>query len=134
MFFYVPGLKTEQVGYDANRITQHIDILPSVLDLLGVHLSERLLVGQSVFDLGLVGRAFNYTSASYWYMDASVAIDFGRGAVPLRNFTHTNTFDRVESFASDARFSSALTNLKAVVQYMDVGLVRNNLYQWRDSL
>ena len=134
VMFYVPGLTGEQVGYDPARITQHIDILPSILDLLGVNRSERLLVGQSVFDRGLEGKAYNFTSYSYWYIDSKVAVDFPRGTEPLRTYTHTNTFDRIETKAADPKFDEALTNLKAVIHYFNVGLVRNNLYQWRDSL
>jgi len=132
LLIYVPGLKSGSVPYDPKRVTQHVDIVPSVLDLLGVKPSERLLLGQSVFDMGLTGRAYNFTSYSYWYMEPGRVVEMGHPPRPLRTYTFRD-IKHLEPVESDG-FAPLIQNLKAVVQYMHDGLIENTLYDWRDAL
>jgi phosphoglycerol transferase MdoB-like AlkP superfamily enzyme len=133
ILFYIPALEGK-LTVQPERIVQHIDIMPSLLDLLGVTVSDRLLVGQSVFDLGKTGRAYNYTSYSYWYLDNKEFLDFGRPPAPLKTYTHTHTHNLISIPNTDPQFTDGVENLKAVVHYMNQGLVGNSLYTWRSSL
>lgn len=134
LLFYIPGLDVPKLGVAKNRITQQIDVMPSVLDMLGITLPDRMLVGQSVFDTGKPGRAYNYTSSSYWLLEPDIMVQMIRPE-GLRFYTHKETFERKEADPkSDPRFGEALLDLKAVVHYMNEGLIGNSLYSWRRSL
>lgn len=132
LIFYIPGLESLKVSPD--RITQHIDIMPSILDLLGITLNDRLLVGQSIFDQAKPGRAYNYTTGSYWLTDPKMIVELGRPPSPLRVFTHEGTFNRQEKPNTDPQYKEDIEDLKAVLHYMNEGLVGNSLYKWRASL
>jgi hypothetical protein len=108
--------------------------MPSVLDLLGINVEDRLLVGQSVFDKNKPGHAYNYSAASYWFMGPKVLVDLGREPAPLRTYTHEHSFNRVERPNSGPEFTDDIANIKAVVHYLNEGLVGNSLYKWRASL
>lgn len=134
LFIYAPGLKDAKVTYDAQRVTQHIDVVPTLMDLLGVSLPDRLLVGQSVFDTAQPGRAYNFNSPSYWYLDDKVYLRMSRdGGVEELN-KHVGRAILTGNEMDPSVGKSAILNLKAIVHYMNEGLVRNNLYGWRSSL
>ncbi len=62
---YAPGLKLPQV--DTRKVTQQIDILPSVLDLVGIQRKEEHLLAQSVFSEG-PRWAINYSDGNYLFV------------------------------------------------------------------
>ncbi len=95
LFFYIPGLK-QKLDVAPDRITQHIDVLPSVLDLLGISKPDRFLLGQSIFDAGKPGRAYNYMSYGYWWIDKDYFVDFWRGSHKVNVYRHTNTWNYVD--------------------------------------
>lgn len=136
LFIYVPGLRAGQAKTSPDRITQQIDIAPSIYDLLGLDLPEHLLVGQSVFDQDKPGRAYNYTHYSYWYMDPEIMVDFGRDPAPTKYYRHKNTYDLQELKPGEEseKTSKALLDIKSVVHYMNEGLLKNSLHSWRKSL
>jgi len=134
LLIYAPGLKEGQVKTSRERITQQVDILPSVLDLLGVEKPDRALIGQSVFDLAKPGRAYNYTFYSYWLIDPAILIDFGRDAHPLKAYTHNGTYNVQETEAKGPLVDKALLDLKATVHYINESLQKNSLHTWKDSL
>lgn len=132
MMIYVPGLK-KKITVDPNRITQHIDVIPSVLDLLGLQTSEKLLVGQSVFDSKKSGRAYNFAGPYYWLMDSQRLIQFFKPPKETQFFKHSLTRN-LETVAPTKDFQESLQDLHAVIHYLNNGLVRNSLYSWKESL
>ncbi|MGE3680647.1 MAG: LTA synthase family protein [Bdellovibrionales bacterium] len=132
LLIYAPGVQ-RRLEVSPERITQHIDIMPSVLDLLGISERDRLLVGQSVFDASKTGMAYNYTSVSYWYIDPDVYLEFGRPPHPVRAFDHKRTFDLKETNLERPEVQRAIVNIKSVAHYINEGLLRNNLHAWRES-
>ena len=74
LLFYIPGLG-RPLPHESDRVTQHSDVVPSILGLLGIDKPDRLLTGHSVFDVGTPGFAFNYTTASYWYIDNKILLN-----------------------------------------------------------
>lgn len=134
LLIYIPGLEKEKFKVSRERITQHIDVMPSVLDLLGIDVADRLLVGQSVFDAAKPGHAYNYTSGGYWFLEPGRVVDLGRPPTPTRVYTVEDIFKRTAGDPADPQFHEVIENLKAVVHYLNEGLVGNSLYRWRASL
>ena len=126
-------IKDETPQTNTPIIVNGVDIMPSIIDLLGVTLQDRLLVGQSVFDTSTPGRAYNYTGHSYWYLDANVFIEMAPPAL-IRTFTHHLTFDIKAVPGTEPAFANALGNLQSVVHYLNEGLNGNSLYKWKSSL
>ncbi len=133
LFIYVPGLKG-QIEVDRTRVTQHIDILPSVLDLLGVNLPDRLLVGQSVFDRKVPGRSYGFDYHNYFYLDDQIFMRMNREGAVIEMQKHAGEAELAPFQGPQTAADAALMNMKAIVHYMNEGLVRNNLYGWRSSL
>jgi len=113
---------------NAARITQQVDILPSILDYLGIKPDRRLLFGKSIFRPG-DGRAFLNVNGHYWLVRDQRAFEFipeGPGG---------NLFD----LAKDPQLKSPLLDdsdarrdlereSEALLQYFNNGLIDNNLY------
>ena len=131
LLIYAPGLAARLPATSPERITQQIDVLPSVLDLLGITQDDRLLVGQSVFDAAREGRAYNYSYWSYWYIDPHVQFDWGRPPHPARAYAHEHTWHLREIPATGPAVEAAALHLRAVVHYMNEGLSKNSLHEWR---
>jgi phosphoglycerol transferase MdoB-like AlkP superfamily enzyme len=133
LLIYAPGLKNKKIDFDPNRVTQQIDVVPSLLDLLGVELPDRLLVGSSVFNLEVEGKAYNFNSPIYWYIDSKVYMQMDRGGNPQNPVNHLGAL-KFSQPASPTAVDQGIANLKAVVHYLNEGLIRNNLYGWRSAL
>lgn len=136
LLIYAPGLAATAPKVDPERIVQHIDALPSVLDLLGETQGDRLLLGQSVFDNGREGIAYNWTGYTYWYLDPRVVIEWMHTKHELKAWRHERTWnhEKHEIEAKGPEVEGALLNLKAVIHYFSEGLLLNNLYDWKQSL
>ena len=115
-------------GVDTRRITQHVDILPSILDYLGIQPERHLLFGKSVFRPG-EGRAFLHANGHFWLVRGQYALEF----VP--DGTAGGLFD----LAQDPQLKSPIQGesearhkmeqeARALVQYYNNGLLDNNLY------
>jgi glucan phosphoethanolaminetransferase (alkaline phosphatase superfamily) len=125
LLFFHPQSKFP--GVDTNRVTEQVDILPSVLDYLKVQPDHRLLFGKSVFREG-EGRAFLYDNGRYWLVR-------GQHALELTPGRESRLFD----LAQDRQLKSPLPvgpgaaadlerEAKALVQYYNNGMIDNNLY------
>lgn len=66
LFFYDPQQRLPKV--DPHRVAEHIDILPSVLHLIGLEDEAHAPYGRSVFDQNNPGRALNIKSGGYWFL------------------------------------------------------------------
>lgn len=132
LVIFVPGLK-QPVPFSPERITQHTDIVPSVLDLLGIQKDDRLLTGHSVFDEKNKGFAYNYTSASYWYLDNQIFVDMGRPPQPNEANRHRKTFDLEKISDMEPDVQAGMLKLKAIVHYLNNGLINNTLHDWKKA-
>ncbi len=124
LFFHPRGKIT---GVDTNRVTQHADILPSVLDYLQVQSERRLLFGTSIFRQG-EGRAFLHINGHYWLVR-------GHDAFELAPEGHSRMFDlfrdpRIKSpMPVNSDQARALEKeAKALIQYFNNGMQDNVLY------
>lgn len=130
ILFYVPGLKDKAPHPSKDRIVQQIDIMPSILDLLGVTVPNRLLVGQSVFDEKKPGHAFSTTSGTYWIADPKYVVNYWRGSDKWEVFTHENTWN-LKPVADPHAGDDLVKKVKAVAHYVNQGLLMNSLYNWQ---
>jgi phosphoglycerol transferase MdoB-like AlkP superfamily enzyme len=135
LFFYIPGLK-EHLDVSPDRITQHIDALPSILDLLGIERKERFLLGQSVFDNGVAGRAYNYMPGSYWYLDDKHWINYNRNnrAVTVAEHVKTRDLHDLKMSTADAMALPETKTLLSIAQYYNQGVINNSFYDWKKAL
>jgi phosphoglycerol transferase MdoB-like AlkP superfamily enzyme len=135
LMFYIPGLK-QHLDVSPDRITQHADILPSVLDLLGIDRKERFLLGQSVFDAGLTGRAYNYYSSGYMYLDPKYYINYSRIDGSARVATHNKTWDLDFKIlpSEENRKIPEVQDLLAIADYFNWGLLNNSFYDYKKLL
>ena len=125
LLFFHPQQQFTMV--DTNRVTQHVDILPSLLDFLHIQPDQQLLFGRSVFRTG-EGRAFLHQSGHFWLVRGDRAMEFTPAS-------HSRLFD----VATDLSLKNPLpdepetlqameTETKALVQYFNNGLLQRQLY------
>ena len=69
LMFYDPQNRLPQV--DPERVAQHIDVMPSILHLLGLEGETHAPYGRSVFDLKNPGRALNIKSGGFWFLSGA---------------------------------------------------------------
>jgi phosphoglycerol transferase MdoB-like AlkP superfamily enzyme len=112
---------------DAGRITQQVDILPSVLDYLGLPADQRLLFGKSVFRQG-EGRAFLHANGQYWLVRGQRALEFTPGR-PSRLFDPAGDPLLKSPIPNEPEQLRAMEReAEALVQYFNNGLLDHQLY------
>lgn len=121
LIFYHPQVDLR--GKSKREVTQHVDILPSVLDLLDIQYPKKLYYGASVFN-DSKGRMLNFNSGSYFLLKENKLISF--------DGSNAKFFDTKADFLnlspSNVQESSLLEELKAIIQYTNNGLRNNNIY------
>lgn len=125
ILFYHPSFEWP-AGIDRDQVVQQIDILPSVLDFLGVKQGEEIALGRSVFVPG-PRTATLYLDGSYDIVDKDYFLHAPRGGRPamyaLDDAGKTKPLD--EPAAKKAELE---TRLKASIQYFSEGMWDNRLY------
>ena len=76
--FFHPGRKLPEVSRD--RIVQHVDIGPSLLDYLGIATNDTLPFGHSIFDPSYDGLAVGQKAGNYWIADKNYYLEYRPGA------------------------------------------------------
>ena len=125
LLFFHPQQQFTMV--DTNRVTQHVDILPSLLDFLHIEPGQQLLFGRSVFRAG-EGRAFLHQSGHFWLVRGDRALEFTPAS-------RTHLFDIVTDLSlknplpdEPERLQAMEMEAKALVQYFNNGLLQRQLY------
>jgi arylsulfatase A-like enzyme len=114
---------SQKLQADELKVTQHADILPTLVDYLKLPKDRLLPFGQSVLDSTAPGHALLYNGVSY-YM------------VQQQNVAELTADDQVRfhSFPDLAPLAEAdptqEQKLKAYVQYFRNKMVANDLYFW----
>ncbi len=123
LLLYHPKIDLRE--YKKERVTQHIDILPSVLDFLGVENSQPLKYGTSIFNEDQ-GRMLNFISGNYLFYSAPYFLQFdGEKAQVYEVSGDMSQFSLVED---QDGFERLISELKAYIQLTNNGLKNNNLY------
>lgn len=112
---------------DTNRITQHVDIFPSLLDYLGIQPDQRLLFGRSVFRHG-EGRALLHENGHYWLVRDGYALDFVPGGA-VRLFDIAKDWELAAPVTDNPERQRQMEKeAQALVQYFNNGLLDRQLY------
>ena len=123
LVFFHPGDRLPKV--DPNRITQHVDIEPSLLDFLGIAANRVLPFGHSIFDSSFQGLAFGQLNGGYWIADKNYYLEY-RIHGPRKLFA----LARLDSPVTDQpEVEERLAKkLQAYIQWFNNGLADNKLY------
>jgi uncharacterized sulfatase len=118
LVFFTPARKLEA---DTSRFVQHLDILPSVLDLLGVEPHLRNPLGTSVFSEA--SRGFPVV-----YQDDEFIMFHPSGMLTWRGMAADKDWNWIpESGSSEP--ANLREEMMARLQYFRQGLIRNRLFQ-----
>jgi len=124
LVFFHPGHPLPKVNPD--RIAQHVDIGPSLLDFLGIETDKTLPFGHSIFDASYGGLAYGELSGNYWIADKNYYMEYRfKGLSQLFSLKQLGT-----PVTDKPEIKEKLENkLKAYVQWFNNGLRENNLYR-----
>ncbi|MDX5417878.1 MAG: sulfatase-like hydrolase/transferase [Hymenobacteraceae bacterium] len=120
LLLFHPGKKLEA---DVNKVTQHADILPTLVDYLNLPNKKLLPFGQSVLDSSRQGHALFYNGASYFMVQQE-----GMTELTADDQVHYHSFN-----GETPDYTLQGQQLKAYVQYFQNKMVANDLYLWADS-
>ncbi len=114
-------------GVDTNRVTQHVDVFPTILDYLGVTAPQRLLFGRSLLRGG-DGRAFLHASGAFYLLRGERVLKFIPGQ-PAQLFDPQRDPRLLVPLENEPERRQALeAETKALVQYFNNGALDNRLY------
>jgi arylsulfatase A-like enzyme len=102
----------------AQKITQHIDISPTVLDFLNIPASSIVCGGESVLSKG-AGRAYHYLNPGWQYLSGDLGVKWTEGQKPeyFQWNAQTGESKPIEST------EKPLSELKLFIQYYFEGFV-----------
>jgi phosphoglycerol transferase MdoB-like AlkP superfamily enzyme len=115
---------------DSAKISQHTDIMPTVLDYLNIREEDQMLSGRSLFDHS-PGLALNYSNNSYRLIHHDYFLEFipGKGS-KLYDF-YKDRFQKNEIQDKPEIKNRYDQELKAYIQYFNNGIIDNNWYGLR---
>jgi phosphoglycerol transferase MdoB-like AlkP superfamily enzyme len=125
-FYRVPLLlfhPAKKLEADVQKVTQHADILPTIVDYLQLPTDRLLLFGQSVFDNNTPGHALLYNGVSHYLVQQD-----GVAELTATDELRFHTFP--ELAAAEQPNETQAQQLKAFVQYFKNKMVANDLYFW----
>jgi phosphoglycerol transferase MdoB-like AlkP superfamily enzyme len=122
--FFHPGGQLPKV--DHSRITQHVDIGPSVLQFLGIATEQTLPFGHSIFDPSYDGLAMGQMGGNYWIADKNYYLEY-RFKGPSKLFALAQ-LDAPITDKPEVK-ERLEKKLKAQIQWFYNGLAKDNLYQ-----
>jgi phosphoglycerol transferase MdoB-like AlkP superfamily enzyme len=128
LILFHPGGKLPKV--DPERIAQHADIGPTLMDFLGIVTDRVLPFGHSIFDPSFEGLALSQINGTYWMAHKGYYLEY-RMHQPSKLFE----LARLDSPITDKpEVKQQLEKkLEAYIQYFNRGLAENKLYRWREG-
>ena len=115
-------LPTPKMG----RITQHVDIMPGILDYLGFKTDKITWFGNSFFNENCKGYAINYSAETYRLIHKDFFLELTtNGDSRLLHFSVGTPM-----VSPDIKKKALQKELKAYIQYFNNGLVENSLYRF----
>lgn len=109
---------------DVQKVTQHADILPTIVDYLRLPTDNLMLFGQSVLDSSATGHALLYNGVSYFMVQPD-------GVAELTATDELRSYTFPEMAPDDKANAQHESQLKAYVQYFKNKMVANDLYFWQ---
>lgn len=127
LLLYHPKKKLETSN--PNRVTQHTDIVPTILDFLGIHNESHLLFGRSVFDETQEGEAIFYAKDSYWLVRENHFIRLREVNQKSALYDINDPHQSHPIMDNEELLKKMDTRLRAYIQLYRNGLLENKLYQ-----
>ena len=130
LLIYHPSLELPAINTD--KVTDHTDIFPTIVDYLGLARQDHLLLfGRSVFDDngGDKGQALLHIEGNYWYVNNEHFIQYNAGSDDVSLFNYGDNNQR-NMLGNDLVQSQLLHKVQAYIQYFQNGLLDNNLGEW----
>lgn len=121
--FFHPGNKLPEVSRD--KIVQHVDIGPSILDYLGIGTDKTLPFGHTIFDAAYSGLALGQKAGNFWIAEKNYYLEYRQDA-PSKLFDLAK-LDTPLSDQPEVKTQLEKT-LKAYLQWFNNGLAKDNLY------
>ncbi|PKV75809.1 LTA synthase family protein [Pontibacter ramchanderi] len=109
---------------DAQKVTQHADILPTMMDYLKLPTNKLTVFGQSVLDSTATGHALLYNGVSYYMVQ-----QHGVAELTPADELRFHSFPEMTPAAPENKNQGV--QLKAYVQYFKNKMVSNDLYFWQ---
>jgi phosphoglycerol transferase MdoB-like AlkP superfamily enzyme len=126
LVLFQPG---EKIVADLSQTSQHLDILPTVLDYVGIQNRHPLLFGHSLLDSS-EGCALFYSNQSYYYVKKDYYLEFdGKNSKLYLSFDWNKKREVTNQPSVKERYEK---ELKAYIQYYNNGLNANNWYRFAD--
>jgi phosphoglycerol transferase MdoB-like AlkP superfamily enzyme len=126
LILFQPGKKIEA---DTTQVTQHVDIMPTVLDYTGILNNRPILFGRSVLG-STKGKALIYTNKTYLYVKKDYFIELDNGVI---NLFKADDWNKKQKISTEKQIQDQYEKeLKATIQYYNNGLNNNNWYHFGD--
>lgn len=123
LILFKPGV---QIKADTASVSQHIDIMPTVLDFIGVNAPNKTLFGRSLLDSTIEGRVIYFSNKRYIYIKKDYFIEFDDSTVKLYALNDRKCKD--ELLDRPIIKKQYEKELKAYLQYYKNGLNKNDWY------
>jgi phosphoglycerol transferase MdoB-like AlkP superfamily enzyme len=121
---YSPNIELPRV--DESQVVQQIDVLPTILDLIGAKVEEKNFMGTSIFIPG-DRYSVNYWDGRYLFVTKDFFLIHDRGA-DFQLFERSDTGEKKPVLDQPEKKTELSNRLKAVIQYFSQGMWDNKLY------
>lgn len=131
LIVYHPSVDLKRLSHP-QRVVQHADIVPSVLDFVGGAASRKLFYGASIFN-GDDGRMLNFQSGRYLYLKGQTLVSYDESQA--RYFRVNDDYLEYVPAQEDQGLGreALLEELRAYIQYTKHGLRHNKLYRFDEA-
>jgi phosphoglycerol transferase MdoB-like AlkP superfamily enzyme len=122
LLFFHPALEKKMV---TDKLTQHADIMPSIIDFLGLNTDEVLPFGHSVFDREYKGRGVTYDWGSekvFLFHHDFITLLTPDGTTEVEALRASDTIVN----ADEKKKQAYTKEVKAIVQFYNNGLIDNS--------
>ena len=117
---------SKSLPLDTSKITQQVDITPTIINYLGIKTDKILPFGSSIFN-DSKGMALTFSDNSYRFIDHDYYIDFNpQGQSALYSYYDWKKEFPITDTVLKANYEK---KLKAYIQFYNNGLVENNWYK-----
>lgn len=120
---------TQTLTANTDKVVQHTDILPTVLDYINVKNPHTTLFGRPIWQSD-EGSAIFQNNGIYHLVKKSYAVEYDSNKKTFVYYTYTDPNLAVVAEVNDSIKSQLKNELMAYIQYFNNGLIQNKLYSW----